>query len=340
MTDSILEAGLDNLLKDYKGDANSKKILQTLIQQQYKYKISKDIISREADPSYEPLLTVDESVQLALDTYSELIPTLQGWVGVQPAQWFTANPFRLQIENTDVTGTGERRMSLNLVKTPVVVEDKDNHASFMEPTKEDIELHGDDLRNEIIKAIASETVVQELQHTLSDLKKLADPDNSVQVTPVTCIQHVALLISKYANQIGIASRRGAGNFVVVSPTVLSALQIDDSSTFARTTEPESRLHVGTLHGTIKVYMNAYNFDDSILIGYKGSSEVDTGYIYSPFVGFVEKDTVTEDDKTRQPFITRAGRRSFDNCPFEVSNSKNYYRLIKLDMSQIDPAAST
>ena len=71
------------------------------------------------------------------------------------------------------------------------------------------------------------------------------------------------------------TRRGAGNWAVVSPFALTILQSATTSAFARTTEgafeaPTNTKMVGTLNNAMKVYVNTYAGDGSaVLVGYKG-----------------------------------------------------------------------
>jgi hypothetical protein len=76
---------------------------------------------------------------------------------------------------------------------------------------------------------------------------------------------LAIQVNRAANLIASRTRRGAGNWAVVSPTALTILQSATTSGFARTTEgvfeaPTNTKYVGTLNGTIKVYVNAYAAD--------------------------------------------------------------------------------
>jgi hypothetical protein len=76
---------------------------------------------------------------------------------------------------------------------------------------------------------------------------------------------LAILINRQANLIASRTRRGAGNWVVVSPTALTILQSATTSAFARTTEgtfeaPTNTKFVGTLNNTMRVYVDQYAAD--------------------------------------------------------------------------------
>ena len=88
---------------------------------------------------------------------------------------------------------------------------------------------------------------------------------------------MAVQINRAANLIAQRTRRGAGNYAVVSPFALTVLQSATTSAFARTTEgsfeaPTNTKFVGTLNNAMKVYVDTYAGDSTaVLVGYKGTS---------------------------------------------------------------------
>ena len=99
-------------------------------------------------------------------------------------------------------------------------------------------------------------------------------------------------MNQQANLVAARTRRGAANWAVVSPSVLTALQSATTSAFARTTEgtfeaPTNVKFVGTLNGTMRMYVDTYYADGGtgadILMGYKGSTETDAAAFYCPYV---------------------------------------------------------
>ena len=98
---------------------------------------------------------------------------------------------------------------------------------------------------------------------------------------------MAVLVNRAANRIAQRTRRGAGNWAVVSPAILTVLQSATTSAFARTTEgtfeaPTNTKMVGTLNSAMKIYVNTYAADDDVLVGYKGTSESDAAAFYCPY----------------------------------------------------------
>jgi len=143
-------------------------------------------------------------------------------------------------------------------------------------------------------AIAQEITAEIDQEILASLASLAGSateqyDQSQVSGTATFVgdEHAALAvqINRVSNLIAQRTRRGAGNWAVVSPFALTILQSATTSAFARTTEgtfeaPTNTKFVGTLNGAMKIYVNTYANDSTdVLIGYKGSSESDAAAFY-------------------------------------------------------------
>ena len=145
---------------------------------------------------------------------------------------------------------------------------------------------------------------------------------------------MAIQINRAANEIANRTRRGAGNWVVVSPTMLTVLQSASTSAFARTTEgtfdaPTNTKLAGTLNNSIKVYVNQYAANDDVLVGYKGASEADAAAFYCPYVPLMSSGTVL-DPNTFEPvvsFMTRYGYVELSNQASSLGNAADYLNKI-------------
>jgi hypothetical protein len=133
------------------------------------------------------------------------------------------------------------------------------------------------------------------------------------------------------------TRRGAGNYAVVSPFALTILQSATTSAFARTTEgtfeaPTNTKFVGTLNGAMKIYVNSYASDATdILIGYKGSSESDAPAFYCPYIPLMSSGVVL-DPSTFEPvvsFMTRYGYVELSNTASSLGNAADYLGKVGL-----------
>ena len=142
---------------------------------------------------------------------------------------------------------------------------------------------------------------------------------------------LAVLINREANRIAQRTRRGAGNYAVVSPTALTILQSATTSAFARTTEgtfeaPTNTKFVGTLNSAMKIYVDSYAADsEAVLVGYKGSSEADAAAFYCPYVPLMSSGVVL-DPATLEPlvgFMTRYGYVELSQTASSLGNAADY-----------------
>src|SRR6056297_2239478 len=155
-------------------------------------------------------------------------------------------------------------------------------------------MQGIDVEAEIMAALAQEITAEIDQEVLTSLRALAGTptetyDQAAVSGTATFVgdEHAALAvqINRAANLIAQRTRRGAGNYAVVSPFALTILQSATTSAFARTTEgafeaPTNTKMVGTLNNAMRVYVDTYASDATdVLIGYKGSSESDAAAFY-------------------------------------------------------------
>lgn len=204
---------------------------------------------------------------------------------------------------------------------------------------------GIDVEEEIMAALAQEITSEIDQEVLYHLRALAATNvqtfdqNAVTGTP-TFIGDVhaalAIQVNRAANLIASRTRRGAGNWAVVSPTALTILQSATTSGFARTTEgvfeaPTNTKYVGTLNGVIKVYVDAYADDTvPVLVGYKGS-ETDAAAFYCPYVPLMSTGVVM-DPATMEPvvsFMTRYGYVELSQTASSLGNAADYVGKINL-----------
>jgi hypothetical protein len=95
-------------------------------------------------------------------------------------------------------------------------------------------------------------------------------------------------INQLSAQIHKATLKGGANFVVVSSEV-SAIFDDLEYFHVSNANPEEDSYnmgiekVGSLGGRYTVYRDPYAPANSVLVGHKGKSLLDTGYIYAPYV---------------------------------------------------------
>ena len=152
---------------------------------------------------------------------------------------------------------------------------------------------------------------------------------------------LAILINRQANLIAARTRRGSGNWCVISPTALTILQSATASAFARTTETRGAAtnvikFVGTLNNTIRVYVNPYAADDTdVLVGYKGN-DIDAGAFYTPYVPVISSGIII-DPTSFSPvvsFMTRSGFFTLDNSSSSLITGIDYFGKVGIDTKNL------
>jgi len=245
-----------------------------------------------------------------------------------------------------------RKLSIQVLKQTVEAKTRKLSARWtFEAAQDANSMHGLDVEAEIMQALAQEITAEIDQEVLTSLRTLAgtatdtyDQGNVSGQATFVGDQHAALavLINRAANLIAARTRRGAGNYVVVSPTILTVLQSATTSAFARTTEgpfeaPTNTKFVGTLNNTMRVFVDQYANDGTdILVGYKGEGEIDAAAFYCPYIPLMSSGTVL-DPATFEPtvsFMTRYGYVELSNQASSLGNAADYLSKIAVTTNQL------
>jgi len=144
-------------------------------------------------------------------------------------------------------------------------------------------------------------------------------------------------IEHEANKIAVDTRRGKGNWVLVSNNVAAALNasgVMDTGLGAlgaqqMDSDVTGSLRAGTLNGNIAVYVDPYAAVDYFTVGYKGGNPYDAGMFYCPYVPLSMMKTIGENDF--QPRIGFKTRYGIADNPFVTAGAgaNVYYRKRKV-----------
>jgi hypothetical protein len=250
----------------------------------------------------------------------------------------------LAASTATLEGAPGKRINVQILKQVVEAKTRKLSARWTFEAAQDAQsMHGLDVEAEIMAALAQEITVEIDQEILSSLYSLSGNTynfNQATVSGTATFvgdEHAALAvtINRAANLIAQRTRRGAGNWAVVSPAALTVLQSATTSAFARSTEgtfeaPTNTKFVGTLNGAMRVYVNGYAADSTnVLVGYKGSSEADAAAFYCPYIPLMSSGVVL-DPSTFEPvvgFMTRYGYVELSNTASSLGNAADYLESI-------------
>lgn len=137
------------------------------------------------------------------------------------------------------------------------------------------------------------------------------------------------VINFAAQDIYRTTLRGAGNYIVCSPFVAAMLSSAAKLEGGLPTESAGQLgatveYKGKWMGQYDVYVDPLYPEDEILMGYKGASPMDAGFVYAPYIPLQMLPTIT-DPETFQPrkgLITRYATA-------QINPASRFYRIIRI-----------
>jgi hypothetical protein len=247
------------------------------------------------------LLEVDLSCPACADCGSS---SLDGYTGTTIAEATSGGSFTAvwrryeELEFEDKIG----EVSFDLESVTVSVSERKLRAQWSPELAQDVAaFHNIDAEAELT-ALLSEQVAAEIdREILRDLRKGAAwnlrwdyngwrriSTGTVAYTQKDWNQTLITAINQLSAQIHKSTLRGGANWIVVSSEV-SAIFDDLEYFHVSNASPEQDQYnmgierVGTLAGRYQVYRDPYFPPNQVLIGHKGTSLLDTGYIYAPYV---------------------------------------------------------
>ena len=247
----------------------------------------------------------------------------------------------------DASGNYFPEMAFSIAKVTVTARTRALKAEYTMELAHDLkQVHGLDAEGELANILSTEIlseinreVIREiyikakegaLGATTAGELVTADVDGRWSIERFKGIAH---WIEKEANVIGVETRRGKGNILMCSSNVASALaqvgSINWKGVGLGYHDAAGNTFVGTINGTMKVFVDPYVTGDYFVVGYRGTSPYDAGYFYCPYVPLQMIRAMGE--QTFQPKIAFKTRYGLAVNPFTSAsaNSNVYYRRVKI-----------
>jgi len=304
------------------------------------------------------------------------LPVLQKIIAIQPMQGpvglIYQMRYKMQENSPDLvapqitTDPSARRISLNIISQAVEAGTRKLQAGWsLEAMQDTYASHEIDLEDELSTVMADEIFHEIVMEVLADLGRigfkrqanLQTEDGTYYNKDVAASLYVQ--INQAMNEIGRRSRRGVGNYMIVSPTTLVFLQLNPSITLKKTEGSHSNRSLALSHDYDIVYAESgrkiavltsmfldtdNQSQERIIVGYKGGNgECDTGYFYSPYIPLMSSGVVIN-PTTFQPVIslmTRYAKSWFgkDQEGFMGAGSEDYYCELTYSLDP-NPAVNT
>jgi len=255
------------------------------------------------------------------------------------------------INNPCVSGgcTNWPQLKMRIDQRAINAETRKLAASFSLEAAQDIRaMHGIDVEREMVNVLQYE-ITAELDRELLTRMKIAAIDTANGGAQIPAIDltgsgtgidgrwsgekymNIIASIVHQSNLIATKTRRGPGNFVVVSPAIASALQAAGHQfvAYKQAVNPTTTMaSIGKLNGTMDVYRDQYGKVPYALVGFKGQGISDCGLIFSPYIMGLTNRAIHPSD-----FTPRIGTMARYAITDTLLQSGRYYRL--LAFSNID-----
>ena len=265
------------------------------------------------------------------------------------------NPF----SGTYTTGTGKataagevdawNSMGVTIDKVSITATTRQLRADYSLELAQDMKkVHGLDADAELVNILSTEIIAEINREAVRTTFAAAKVGAQFAATPgvfdlnadadgrwsVERFKGLLFAIERDANRIAIESRRGKGNFLIVSSDVASALAMAGVLDYAPALAGQVSLEVDATGATYagqagryKVFIDPYLGADGYLVGYKGASAYDAGLFYNPYIPL---ELVRAVDPTNfHPALGFKTRYAMSENPFvgtssNIKNGQNYY----------------
>ena len=237
------------------------------------------------------------------------------------------------------TGEGEsfNDMGFTIEKSSVEAKTRGLKAEYTMELAQDLKaVHGLDAEGELANILSTEILAEinrEVINTINNKAKtglqnisespVGNYDLDVHADGRWSVEKFKALIFQLeveANAISVETRRGKGNFAIVSPNVASALAAAGQLDYGvagqgpLAVDATGNTFAGTLNGSLKIYVDPYaGSTDFATVGYRGTNPYDAGLFYCPYVPLTMVRAV--DEKSFQPKIGFKTRYGMVKNPF-------------------------
>ena len=190
-------------------------------------------------------------------------------------------------------------------------------------------IHGMDAESELVALLAEKIRWDIDRRIITDIQTIASAGSVTWNKPapaaVSYNDHKQTFIDaliEASNLIFRATRRGTGNFVICGTNVSNVVE----SLYGfrpQAVAGNGVVFVGTLQGRWSIYKDPYMDADTFLVGWKGSSFLEAGYVFAPYVPLYTTPTYVLDDMlNRKGMMSQYGVKAI-NGDFYATGSVTY-----------------
>ena len=259
-------------------------------------------------------------------------------------------------------GVGETfaEMGFSIEKATVTAKSRALKAEYTLELAQDLKaIHGLDAETELANILSTEILAEINREVIRTINSQAKGGARTANTAINGIFNLAtdadgrwsvekikgliLQLEREANTIAKETRRGKGNFAIVSSDVASALAASGMLDYAPAmstalnVDDTGNTFAGVLNGRMRIYIDPYATTDYVNVGYKGTNPYDAGVFYCPYVPLTMVRAVAEE--SFQPKIGFKTRYGMASNPFvgatpadglATAKTNQYYRIFRVD----------
>jgi len=175
---------------------------------------------------------------------------------------------------------------------------------------------------QLLATQATAEIAQEIDNEItSDVLRIANagPEISwsrVQPVGVNIVDHYDSFWQKVvegSNQIFAATRRARANFMICGLGVDAVLKCMRNFAASEDMTAIGPHYIGTLGGVIKCYVNPNYDPNAFVLGHKGVTFMDAGYVYAPYMPVMTTGMITlaDDFAAREGWATLYGKKAIN-----------------------------
>jgi hypothetical protein len=192
-------------------------------------------------------------------------------------------------------------VTFGLDEVTVSVETRKMRAQWTPELAQDVSaFHNIDAEAELTALLSEQMAAEIDREILRDLRRgaawvarwdyngLRKQSNTYYGTQKDWNQTLIELVNKISAQIHKSTLRGGASWIVVSPEISAVFDTLEYFHVSNAAPEQDKYNmgiekVGTLSGRYQVYRDPYSPANTLLLGHKGSSILESGYIYAPYV---------------------------------------------------------
>ena len=245
--------------------------------------------------------------------------------------------------STDPTATKQiPEAQMSIEQTEITAKSRKLKARYSLESAQDLRnVHGLDVEAEMTNMLQYEIAAEIDRELVDRINALADTNSSDYVVSggdgqweAEKFRNLYTRIVKEASAIATRTRRGAGNFIVCSSNVVTALDSLNNFLIQPTNSGPMELQpgvakVGSIENRFTVYRDTFATTDYATVGYKGPGAGNSGVVYCPYVPVMISKATEE-----QSFYPIIGVMTRYGLVDHLFGGDDFYSKINVDFTNV------